>query len=40
MSNQFDVKLRSLPNEDLVQGYPGIKATWVSLVVLIIVHKF
>lgn len=28
MSSIFDVKIRGPPNEDLVQGFPGISATW------------
>lgn len=28
MANVFDVKLRGLPNQDLVVGFPGISASW------------
>lgn len=31
MSSNFDIKVRGPPNEDIVQGYPGIGATWPRL---------
>lgn len=31
MASQFDVKIRGPPNEDFVQGFPGISATWPRL---------
>lgn len=31
MSAIFDIKVRGLPNEDIVQGFPGISASWPRL---------
>lgn len=31
MASQFDIKIRGPPNEDFVQGFPGISATWPRL---------
>lgn len=31
MSSLFDVKVKGVPNEDIVRGFPGIGATWPRL---------